>query len=82
VVFDFLAFAVGLLVGRADERAFNEHVSTFLDVASHVVCQAWPEQNFAVPLCLTVELHSSSAFFHERCVATESTVNLEPLPFA
>lgn len=28
------------------------------------------------------ELHSSSAFFHERCVAIDSTVNFEPLPFA
>src|SRR6266404_4872214 len=28
------------------------------------------------------EVHSSCAFFHERCVATESTVNFEPSPFA
>src|ERR1700723_2683124 len=28
------------------------------------------------------ETHSSSAFFQERCVATESTVNFVPLPFA
>src|SRR5271156_2904117 len=28
------------------------------------------------------ETHSSSAFFQDRCVATESTVNFVPLPFA
>src|SRR6266403_3926160 len=28
------------------------------------------------------ETHSSSPFFQERCVATERTVNFEPLPFA
>jgi hypothetical protein len=28
------------------------------------------------------EVHSSSAFFQERCVASENTVNFELLPFA
>ncbi len=27
------------------------------------------------------DAHSSSVFFHERCVATERTVNFEPLLF-
>ena len=29
-----------------------------------------------------IGLDGSSAFFQERCVATDSTVNFEPLPFA
>ena len=29
-----------------------------------------------------VGLNCTSAFFQERCVATDSTVNFEPLPFA
>ena len=29
-----------------------------------------------------IGLDGSSAFFHERCVAIDSTVNFEPLPFA
>ena len=46
-----LAFAVGLLVGRADERAFNEHVSALLDGRGHTLCQEWPEYDDSVPLC-------------------------------
>jgi len=30
---------------------------------------------------LGFKAHSSCAFFHERCVATERTLNLEPLLF-
>jgi hypothetical protein len=48
--FRLLAFAAGLLVDRADERAFDEHLSTFLDRASHMICQAWPEQHYPMPL--------------------------------
>jgi hypothetical protein len=63
---------------RTTQRGhFNE---AFLDGASHMIRQAWSEQNYPVPLCL--ELHSSSEFFHERFVAIDSTVNFEPLPSA
>jgi hypothetical protein len=30
---------------------------------------------------LVVDAHSSSVFFHDRCVAAERTVNFEPLLF-
>jgi len=34
-VLGLLAFAVRLLVGRADEAAFDEHMSAFLDVSEN-----------------------------------------------
>ena len=46
----FLAFAVRLLVGRADERAFDEYVSALLDSRSDTLCQKWPEHNDTMPL--------------------------------
>lgn len=42
---ELLAFAVGLL---------DEHMSTFLDRASRVVCQAWPEH--PMPFCFGTPL--------------------------
>src|SRR5207253_6110254 len=36
-------------------------------------------RNIATRCHSTFETHSSSAFFQERCVATERTVNVEPL---
>src|SRR5579885_174707 len=45
-----LTLAVRLLVSRTDERAFDKDVSAFLDGRGHMLCQAWPEQDDAVPL--------------------------------
>ena len=40
-----LAFAVGLLVGRANERAFDEHMSALFDSRYNALCQERPEHN-------------------------------------
>ena len=47
-----LALAVRLLVGGADERAFDEDVSALLDVAENVFGETWPKDCDAVPLGL------------------------------
>src|SRR5271165_2619856 len=44
------AFAVRLLVGRADEAAFNEDVSALLDDCSDMLCESRTEHTDAVPL--------------------------------
>jgi hypothetical protein len=75
-----LAFTVRLLVCRADEAALDEDVSAFLDGRRNAFGQ--DSANTTTRCHSTFELHSSSAFFHERCVAIDSTVNFEPLPFA
>src|SRR5579859_7638339 len=48
--FGLLAFVVGRFVGRADERAFDEYVSSLLDSRSDTLCQKWPEHNDPMPL--------------------------------
>jgi len=82
----FLAFAVRLFVGRADEFAFGEYVSLWR--AHHKwspflmplrTDSARRGRKIAMRCHSTFETHSSSAFFQERCVATERTVNFEPL---
>jgi len=40
------------------------------------------EMHYDVDGITDVGLDGASAFFQERCVATDSTVNFEPLPFA
>jgi hypothetical protein len=42
-------------------------------------CSASRGRKIAMRCHSTFETHSSSAFFQERCVATERTVNFEPL---
>jgi hypothetical protein len=78
--FVLLALAVRRQVDGADDASFDEHVRALLDGRGDTLCQKWLEHNDPVPLCF--EVYSSSAFFHKRCVATDSTVNFEPLPFA
>jgi hypothetical protein len=68
------------LIGRADERAFNEYVRALLDSRSDTLCQKWPEHNDPMPLGFRALF--VIWVFQERCVATDSTVNFEPLPFA
>jgi hypothetical protein len=45
-----LAFAIRLLVSRADEAAFDEHVSTFLDVVENGLSQPRAKYRDAMPL--------------------------------
>src|SRR5260370_32277430 len=68
----FLAFAVCALVSGADEAALDEHVRFLIVVATR---SAKSGRNTTTRCHSVFELHSSSAFFQERCVATDSTVN-------
>src|ERR1700719_3320573 len=52
----FLAFAVRLFVGGADEAALDEHVRAFLDFRRDEFCQAWPEQHYPMPFCFGAPL--------------------------
>ena len=45
-----LAFAICLLVGRADEGAFDEHMGAFLDVSENGLSQARAKYRDAMPL--------------------------------
>src|SRR5215469_10253981 len=51
-----LAFAVGLLIGRADERPLDEHVSALLDSRYNALCQERPEHNDPMPLSFRTPL--------------------------
>ena|SRR5882757_8053501 len=76
----FLALAVRRHIRRTDEAAFDQDVSAFLIVVA--TRSAKSGRNTTTRCHSVFELHSPSAFFQERCVATDSTVNFEPLPFA
>src|SRR5580765_8872473 len=64
-----LAFAVRLLVGRADEAAFDQDVSAFPDAVENGLGQARAKNRDAMPL----DFRDPFVFcvFQERCVATE-----------
>jgi hypothetical protein len=54
-----LAFGIGLLVGRADEPAFNKHVIAFEEVCGNALAEANPGDhamtlNFQVPRALSI----------------------------
>lgn len=75
----YIAFAVSAFVRGADEAALDEHVRTFLDVVK--TYSASRGRNTQTRCHSVFDAHSSSVFFHDRCVATDRTVNFEPLLF-
>jgi len=78
VVADFLALAVRALVGAADEfRPRRGHAC--LSLIAVAMCSASRGRKMQTRCHSVLKAHSSSAVFQERRLATERTVNFEPL---
>ena len=60
--------------------AFLPRRGQFFETPSSPICRRWIDLRVpsAGAMPLDFQTHSSSAFFQERCVATERTVNFEP----